>query len=64
VTQIIPKATICLWFDRDAEKAARFYAATFPDSSLRAMHPEAEAETNRGLSGLPHLAPQSKPSDA
>jgi predicted 3-demethylubiquinone-9 3-methyltransferase (glyoxalase superfamily) len=28
------QATICLWFDRDAEEAARFYAATFPDSSV------------------------------
>ena len=28
------KNTICLWFDRDAEDAARFYAATFPDSSV------------------------------
>jgi predicted 3-demethylubiquinone-9 3-methyltransferase (glyoxalase superfamily) len=26
--------TICLWFDREAEAAARFYAATFPDSSV------------------------------
>ena len=30
----IPKNTICLWFDKDAEAAARFYAETFPDSSL------------------------------
>jgi predicted 3-demethylubiquinone-9 3-methyltransferase (glyoxalase superfamily) len=22
---------ICLWFDKDAHEAARFYAATFPD---------------------------------
>ena len=28
------KATICLWFDKDAEEAARFYVATFPDSSM------------------------------
>lgn len=28
------KATICLWFDHDAEEAARFYAETFPDSSV------------------------------
>jgi len=28
------KNTICLWFDKDAEKAARFYADTFPDSSV------------------------------
>ena len=33
-----PKNTICLWFDRDAEEAARFYAATFPDSSVTAVH--------------------------
>jgi predicted 3-demethylubiquinone-9 3-methyltransferase (glyoxalase superfamily) len=26
------KNTICLWYDRDAEEAARFYAKTFPDS--------------------------------
>jgi predicted 3-demethylubiquinone-9 3-methyltransferase (glyoxalase superfamily) len=28
------KNTICLWFDGSAEEAARFYAATFPDSSV------------------------------
>jgi 2-polyprenyl-6-hydroxyphenyl methylase/3-demethylubiquinone-9 3-methyltransferase len=37
MTQAIPRATICLWFDRDAEAAARFYAATFPDSELRGV---------------------------
>ena len=31
------KNTICLWYDRDAEAAARFYAATFPDSSVGAV---------------------------
>jgi len=30
--------TICLWYDRDAEEAARFYAKTFPDSSVGAVH--------------------------
>ena len=34
----IPKNTICLWFDKDAEEAARFYAATFPDSKVTAVH--------------------------
>jgi predicted 3-demethylubiquinone-9 3-methyltransferase (glyoxalase superfamily) len=28
------KAMICLWFDTGAEEAARFYAATFPDSRV------------------------------
>ena len=32
-----PKSTICLWFDRDAVEAARFYAATIPDSSIGAI---------------------------
>jgi len=31
------KNTICLWYDRDAEDAARFYAETFPDSSVMAV---------------------------
>ena len=32
-----PKNTICLWFDKDAHEAARFYAATFPDSEVTAV---------------------------
>ena len=28
------KNTICLWYDGGAEEAARFYADTFPDSSV------------------------------
>src|SRR6187549_2796078 len=31
------KNTICLWYDGDAEGAARFYAETFPDSSVGAV---------------------------
>ena len=31
------KNTICLWYDGDAEDAARFYAETFPDSSVGAV---------------------------
>ncbi len=34
----IAKNTICLWYDKDAEAAARFYAATFPDSWVGAVH--------------------------
>ena len=33
-----PKNTICLWYDGGAEEAARFYAATFPDSSVGGIH--------------------------
>lgn len=32
------KATICLWFDDGAKAAAEFYAATFPDSAIAAVH--------------------------
>lgn len=31
------KNTICLWYDKDAEDAARFYAKTFPNSSVGAI---------------------------
>lgn len=32
------KNTICLWYDGGAEEAARFYAETFPDSSVGGIH--------------------------
>jgi predicted 3-demethylubiquinone-9 3-methyltransferase (glyoxalase superfamily) len=32
------KNTICLWYNDDAEDAARFYAKTFPDTSVGAVH--------------------------
>ena len=32
------KNTICLWYDKDAEAAARFYAEAFPDSVVGAVH--------------------------
>lgn len=31
------KNTICLWFDKDALDAAKFYAATFPNSEVGAV---------------------------
>jgi len=34
---MIPKNTICLWYDGGAEEAARFYARTFPESSVGAV---------------------------
>ena len=32
------KNTICLWYDGDAVEAANFYAQTFPDSAVGAVH--------------------------
>ena len=32
------KNTICLWYNKDAEAAAHFYAETFPDSTVGAIH--------------------------
>ena len=44
------KNTICLWFNKDAEDAARFYAATFPDSRVTAVH-RAPADYPSGKAG-------------
>ncbi len=35
---ITAKNKICIWYDRDAEKAANFYAATFPDTFVDSVH--------------------------
>jgi hypothetical protein len=37
VTARIPKAALCLWYNHDAEDAAKFYARTFPGSSVGAV---------------------------
>ena len=34
----LPKNIVCLWYDKGAEEAARFYAATFPNSSVGAVN--------------------------
>ena len=72
------KNTICLWFDKDAQDAARFYAATFPDSQVTAVR-HAPADYPNGkkgdvltveftVVGIPCLGlnggPQFKPSEA
>ncbi len=44
------KNTICLWYDHDAEDAARFYARTFPDSAVGAVH-RAPADFPGGKAG-------------
>jgi predicted 3-demethylubiquinone-9 3-methyltransferase (glyoxalase superfamily) len=47
---MINKNTICLWFEKDGEAAARFYAATFPNSKLTAVH-KAPADFPGGKEG-------------
>ncbi|MDB5237874.1 MAG: hypothetical protein JWM46_144 [Candidatus Kaiserbacteria bacterium] len=32
-----PKNTVCIWYEKDAQAAAEFYAATFPDSKVGAI---------------------------
>ena len=44
------KNTICLWYKHDAEEAARFYAETFPNSRVSAVH-RAPADFPNGKQG-------------
>ena len=44
------KNTICLWYEHDAEEAALFYAQTFPNSSVGAVH-RAPADYPDGKAG-------------
>jgi len=46
----MPTNTLCLWFDKDAEDAARFYAETFPDRRVTAVH-RAPADYPSGKAG-------------
>src|SRR4051812_24292717 len=46
----IAKNTICLWYEKEAAEAARFYAETFPDSSVDAIH-KAPADYPAGKEG-------------
>ncbi|MCS6944548.1 MAG: VOC family protein [Sutterellaceae bacterium] len=34
---MIAKNTVCIWYDREAEQAARFYASVFPDSAVHSV---------------------------
>ncbi len=45
-----PKNTLCLWYNNDAEEAAHFYAKTFPDSEVKAVH-RAPADYPSGKEG-------------
>ena len=44
------KNVICLWFDKNAQDAARFYAETFPNSEVTALH-KAPADFPGGKEG-------------
>ncbi|WP_291270652.1 VOC family protein [Geothrix sp.] len=72
------KNTICLWYERDAEEAARFYTGIFPQSHLGAIHkaPSDYPDGKTGdtlvvefiVAGIPCIGlnggPQFKPSEA
>jgi predicted 3-demethylubiquinone-9 3-methyltransferase (glyoxalase superfamily) len=49
-TNMRPKNTICIWYDKDAQEAARFYAATFPDSKVTGVF-EAPSDYPSGKKG-------------
>ncbi|WP_253895791.1 VOC family protein [Corallococcus exercitus] len=38
MTPPVNKTVLCLWYERNAEEAAAFYARTFPGSSVGAVH--------------------------
>jgi len=73
-----PKIQPCLWFDKNAEEASRFYADTFPNSRVDAIHraPEDYPAGKKGdvltvemtILGMPYLflngGPQFKFSEA
>jgi 2-polyprenyl-6-hydroxyphenyl methylase/3-demethylubiquinone-9 3-methyltransferase len=44
------KNTVCLWYNGGAEDAARFYADTFPDSSIGAVY-RAPGDFHSGIKG-------------
>lgn len=46
----IAKNTVCIWFDKEAQAAAHFYAATFPDSAVHSIF-HAPADFPSGQAG-------------
>ena len=44
------RATLCLWYNKTAEEAARFYAKTFPNSHVVGVH-RAPADYPSGKAG-------------
>lgn len=54
MAQFDTRITPCLWFDRNAEEAARFYVSLFPNSSIDRMTPYG-ADSPSGKKGDPML---------
>ncbi len=44
MSERVPQMTVCLWYDHDAEDAAKFYARTFPESSVSAIKAAVHAD--------------------
>jgi len=61
---MVAKNTICLWYDGTALDAAKFYALTFPDTTVGAVYrapgdfPSGKAKCQQGCSQLIDLAPE------
>lgn len=47
---MLSKNTVCLWYEGAAQEAAEFYARTFPDSAVKAIH-RAPADYPSGKEG-------------
>ena len=59
-----PKNTICIWYDKEALEAARFYAATFPDSHVTALHKAPSDYTGRQNGDVLHVECTGRPGNA
>ena len=44
------KISPCLWYEREAEEAARFYVSVFPNSRVLSVHPAPEGAARADLS--------------
>ena len=59
-----PKNTLCLWYDKDAEEAARFYAATFPNSKVTGVHKATTRAARRATSSPSSSRSSASPASA
>lgn len=47
-----PKNAICIWYDRAALEAATFYARTFADGAVKAVHRTAAKRAFAAMMGM------------